>query len=181
MGRPRAERRGDVDGLGDPGDLADGGDPAPAELVSRDRPDPPQPLHRQRPAEEIALADLAAELGQAARNHGMQLEGLRYDVTPIGMHYLVIHWDIPAADETTWSVEVDGLVAGLAAAGPALEDRLQQQHDLRERQAGRGRKGFSRSSVRNPWAALTNAVWWYQPSQERPSKWSRPSSPLSCL
>ena len=50
------------------------------------------------------------ELGQAARNHGMQLEGLRYDVTPIGMHYLVIHWDIPAADEATWSVEVDGLV-----------------------------------------------------------------------
>ena len=44
------------------------------------------------------------ELGQAARNHGMQLEGLRYDVTPIGMHYLVIHFDIPAADETV----VDG-------------------------------------------------------------------------
>ena len=40
----------------------------------------------------------------------MQLEGLRYDVTPIGMHYLVIHWDIPAADEMAWTVDVDGLV-----------------------------------------------------------------------
>ena len=49
------------------------------------------------------------ELGQAARNHGMQLEGLRYDVTPIGMHPL-IHWDIPAADEMAWTVDVDGLV-----------------------------------------------------------------------
>ena len=66
-------------------------------------------------------------------------------------------------------VELDGLLTGLAAAGPALEERLHQQDGLRECQAGRGRKGFSRSSVRNPWAALTNAVWWYQPSQERPS------------
>jgi hypothetical protein len=35
-------------------------------------------------------------------------------------------------------VEVDCLLAGLAAAGPALEDRLHQQHGLRECQAGRG-------------------------------------------
>src|SRR4029453_9505436 len=50
-----------------------------------------------------------SELGQAARNHGMQLEGLRYDVTPVGMHYLVIHFDIPPADEASWTVAVDGL------------------------------------------------------------------------
>jgi hypothetical protein len=29
-------------------------------------------------------------------------------------------------------------LAGLAAAGPALEERLQQQHGFRECQAGRG-------------------------------------------
>ena len=34
--------------------------------------------------------------------------------------------------------EVDWLLAGLAAAGPALEDRLHQQHGLRECQSGRG-------------------------------------------
>ena len=56
-------------------------------------------------------------------------------------------------------VEIDGLLTGLAAAGPALEDRLHQQHGLRECQAGRRRKGFSRSRVRNPWAAVTSAVW----------------------
>ena len=50
------------------------------------------------------------ELGQASRNHGMHLEGLRYDVTPPGMHYLDIHFDIPPADEAAWTVEVDGLV-----------------------------------------------------------------------
>ncbi|TMK94487.1 MAG: sulfite oxidase, partial [Actinobacteria bacterium] len=29
------------------------------------------------------------ELQLATRNHGMPLEGLRYDVTPAGMHYLL--------------------------------------------------------------------------------------------
>jgi hypothetical protein len=30
-----------------------------------------------------------AELRLAARNHGMPLEALAYDVTPAGMHYLL--------------------------------------------------------------------------------------------
>jgi sulfane dehydrogenase subunit SoxC len=28
----------------------------------------------------------------------MPLEALRYDTTPVGMHYLLIHWDIPRVD-----------------------------------------------------------------------------------
>ena len=31
------------------------------------------------------------ELQLAARNHGMPLEVLRWPVTPVGMHYLLIH------------------------------------------------------------------------------------------
>src|SRR5712691_5013807 len=50
------------------------------------------------------------ELQLAARNHGMPLEGLRYDLTPPGMHYLLTHFDIPDADEATWTVAVDGHV-----------------------------------------------------------------------
>src|SRR3712207_7348330 len=38
----------------------------------------------------------------ALRNHGMHLEGLRYPVTPAGMHYLLIHYDIPFLDTTTY-------------------------------------------------------------------------------
>jgi hypothetical protein len=44
--------------------------------------------------------------------------------------------------------EVDWLVAGSAAAGPASEDGLHEQHRLGECQAGRGAFGSSRSSVR---------------------------------
>jgi hypothetical protein len=45
-------------------------------------------------------------------------------------------------------VKVDGLVAGSAAAVPTAHDGLQEQHGLRECQAGRGAFGSSRSSVR---------------------------------
>ena len=36
------------------------------------------------------------ELALAARNHGLPLEALRYDVTPPGLHYVLVHYDIPA-------------------------------------------------------------------------------------
>ncbi|HEX7188978.1 MAG TPA: sulfite oxidase, partial [Actinomycetes bacterium] len=42
------------------------------------------------------------ELGLAARNHGMPLELMRHDVTPLGAHYLLTHYDIPHADVTSW-------------------------------------------------------------------------------
>jgi len=51
------------------------------------------------------------ELALASRNSGMPLEALRYDVTPAGLHYLLIHFDIPAADAGTWRLRLDGLVA----------------------------------------------------------------------
>ena len=50
------------------------------------------------------------ELQLAARNHGMPLEGLRYDVTPAGMHYLLIHFDVPESRPDAWRLAVDGHV-----------------------------------------------------------------------
>ena len=35
------------------------------------------------------------ELQLALRNSGMPLEALRYPITPTGLHYLLIHYDIP--------------------------------------------------------------------------------------
>jgi DMSO/TMAO reductase YedYZ molybdopterin-dependent catalytic subunit len=51
------------------------------------------------------------ELQLAARNHGMPLEALRYPVTPAGLHYLLIHYDIPVVDPTTFALTVEGLVS----------------------------------------------------------------------
>src|SRR6266699_2283208 len=50
------------------------------------------------------------ELQLAARNHGMPLEALRYDVTPVGLHYLLIHYDIPIVDGEAWRLELGGEV-----------------------------------------------------------------------
>ena len=51
------------------------------------------------------------ELQLAARNHGMPLEALRYPVTPAGLHYLLIHYDIPLVDPAAFELTVGGLVA----------------------------------------------------------------------
>ena len=50
------------------------------------------------------------ELRLAARNHAMPPEALRYPLTPTGLHYLLIHYDIPEVDATTWRLEIDGAV-----------------------------------------------------------------------
>ncbi len=45
------------------------------------------------------------------RNRGMPLEGLRYPITPTGMHYLLVHFDIPHVDAGAWRLEIAGLVS----------------------------------------------------------------------
>jgi DMSO/TMAO reductase YedYZ molybdopterin-dependent catalytic subunit len=64
--------------------------------------------NRRRPP--IVGRYTAEELALASRNSGMPLEALRYDVTPAGLHYLLIHFDIPPADEFGWRLRLDGLV-----------------------------------------------------------------------
>src|SRR4051794_41637787 len=48
------------------------------------------------------------ELRLAARNSGMPLEALRWPITPLGLHYLLIHYDIPQVDAATWRLEIGG-------------------------------------------------------------------------
>jgi DMSO/TMAO reductase YedYZ molybdopterin-dependent catalytic subunit len=102
------------------------------------------------------------ELGQATRNHGMQLEGLRYDVTPMGMHYLVIHFDIPPADEGAWNVEIDGLVdRPLSLTMADLRARPAVTRPITMECAGNGRAFLSPRAESQPWLleAVGNAEW----------------------
>src|SRR5256886_4200157 len=50
------------------------------------------------------------ELQLAVRNHSMPLEALRYDITPVGLHYLLIHFDIPMVDASGYELSVGGHV-----------------------------------------------------------------------
>ncbi len=97
------------------------------------------------------------ELGLAARNHGMPLEALRYDVTPAGLHYLLVHYDIPAIDPATWRLRVDGAVRRpLDLDLAALRARPRRTVRVTLECAGNGRALLRPRPVSQPW--LTGAV-----------------------
>ena len=48
------------------------------------------------------------ELRLATRNHGMPLEALTHAITPVGLHYLLTHYDIAFLDPQTWRLELTG-------------------------------------------------------------------------
>jgi DMSO/TMAO reductase YedYZ molybdopterin-dependent catalytic subunit len=97
------------------------------------------------------------ELQLSQRNHGMQLEGLRYDVTPAGMHYLLIHFDVPAGDDPAWSLSIDGLVANPTSVTMAdLRERPQVTMPVTMECAGNGRARLTPRPISQPW--LTEAI-----------------------
>lgn len=102
------------------------------------------------------------ELGLAARNHALHLEALRYDVTPIGLHYLLIHYDIPDLDEGSWALEVDGLVATpMRLTLDDLRQRPRVTMPVTLECAGNGRARLGPRPVSQPWldGAVGTAEW----------------------
>ncbi len=51
------------------------------------------------------------EVQLASRNRGMPLEALRHPITPNGLHFLLVHFDIPDVGADSWRLSVEGLVA----------------------------------------------------------------------
>jgi DMSO/TMAO reductase YedYZ molybdopterin-dependent catalytic subunit len=92
------------------------------------------------------------ELQLAARNHGMPLEALREPITPVGLHYLLIHYDIPAVDPAIWSLQVDGLVERPAELSLAdLRGRPRVEVVSTMECAGNGRARLEPRPVSQPW------------------------------
>lgn len=97
------------------------------------------------------------ELGLAARNHAIPLEALRYDLTPVGLHYLLIHYDIPAVDAATWRLTVDGAVGSvLSLSLDDLRALPSVTQPVTLECAGNGRARLRPRPVSQPW--LTEAV-----------------------
>jgi len=114
------------------------------------------------PAESPPSGITMAELALAARNHGMPLEALRYDVTPVGLHYLLIHFDIPEADERAWTLEVGGAVARpRALTMDELRRRPQVTAPVTLECAGNGRARLDPRPISQPWLeeAVGTAEW----------------------
>jgi DMSO/TMAO reductase YedYZ molybdopterin-dependent catalytic subunit len=104
------------------------------------------------PGTADASAITPQELLLAARNHGTPLEALAYDVTPIGMHYLLIHYDVPRVDPATWRLEIDGAVARpMSLSLEDLRSRPQVTSDVTFECAGNGRALLDPRPLSQPW------------------------------
>jgi DMSO/TMAO reductase YedYZ molybdopterin-dependent catalytic subunit len=101
-------------------------------------------------------------LQMATRNHGMPLEALWYDRTPVGLHFLLTHFDIPMIDPADWALTIDGgigepLTLGLEdlTAMPAVTVPVVMEC------AGNGRARLEPRPVGQPWLfeAVGQAEW----------------------
>lgn len=102
------------------------------------------------------------ELQLAARNHGMPAEALRYDVTPVGLHYLLVHYDIPDVDGDTWQLRIDGAVGQpLTLTLAQLRARPRVTTAVTLECAGNGRARLFPRPVSQPWLvdAAGTAEW----------------------
>lgn len=116
------------------------------------------PARIANPGEAISLE----ELRLASRNHAMPMEALRDDVTPIGLHYVLAHFDLPAIDAATWELTVDGEVdQQLRLDLTELKARAAQTVRVTMECAGNGRALLDPRPVSQPWlnGAVGTAEW----------------------
>src|SRR6185369_6258165 len=91
------------------------------------------------------------ELQLAGRNRGMPLEAMRYDITPSGLHYLLIHFDIPAIDPAAWRLRIGGLVdRPLELSLADLRARPRETVPVTLECAGNGRARLTPRPLSNP-------------------------------
>jgi DMSO/TMAO reductase YedYZ molybdopterin-dependent catalytic subunit len=102
------------------------------------------------------------ELALATRNRGMPLEALHHDVTPVGLHYILVHFDIPAVDAGTWRLRVGGQVRRpLELSIEDIRSRPTVTTPVTMECAGNGRARFEPRPISNPWLdeAVGTALW----------------------
>ena len=116
----------------------------------------------------IAGRFTAQELALAARNRGMPLEALRHDVTPSGLHYLLIHFDIPDADESHWQLQITGLARARAFSAQELKDFPAKTIRVTMECAGNGRAQIAPRYPSVPWLeeGVSTAEWTGVPLRE---------------
>lgn len=103
------------------------------------------------------------EVRLANRNSGTPLEALRHDVTPVGLHYLLNHFDVPyVPDAEGWSVSIGGEVVRPSEVSLG-EIRRAPSKTLRVTMecAGNGRANHAPRWPSQPWidGAVATSEW----------------------
>ena len=102
------------------------------------------------------------ELQLAVRNHSMPLEALGYAITPVGLHYLLIHFDIPAVDLADWALTIGGRVRNpVRISLDELKARPSTTIAVTLECAGNGRARLLPRPLSQPWLneAVGTAEW----------------------
>lgn len=102
------------------------------------------------------------EIALANRNRGMPLEMLRHDITPVGMHYMLTHFDMPDVDLDAWSLDIGGLVdAPVSLSLADLQAMGSRTLPVTLECAGNGRSQLSPRPTNMPWGleAIGTAEW----------------------
>src|SRR5712691_13508800 len=92
----------------------------------------------------------------------MPLEALHYPITPIGLHYLLIHFDIPVVDAGTWELSIGGQVERpLRLSLDDIRSRPQTTIAVTLECAGNGRARLHPRPMSQPWLceAVGTAEW----------------------
>jgi DMSO/TMAO reductase YedYZ molybdopterin-dependent catalytic subunit len=104
----------------------------------------------------------AYEVALSNRNPGIALEALRHDVSPIGLHYLLTHFDVPYVPGDDWQIEIAGRVQ-TAQALPISDIKALPARTLTVTLecAGNGRANMRPRYPSMPWAyeAVGTAAW----------------------
>ena len=103
-----------------------------------------------------------SEVGLANRNSGAFLEMLALDITPVGAHYLLTHFDVPLLDEGAHRLVFDGAFeAPFEMSLEEIRAAPKVTMPVTMECAGNGRTGMHPRAFSMPWAyeAVGTAEW----------------------
>jgi len=102
------------------------------------------------------------EVNLANRNSGLPLESLEYDVTPIGQHYLLIHFDIPKLNQSDHIISFTGdFLNPFTLNYKDIKKMPSQTIPVTLECAGNGRSSMEPRSFSMPWSygAVGTSEW----------------------
>ena len=102
------------------------------------------------------------EVELANRNSGMPLETLEHDITPIGQHYVLTHFDIPSLRESEYILSFTGkFLKPFTLTYSEIKNLPAETISVTLECAGNGRAHFDQRSASMPWGygAVGTSEW----------------------